>query len=136
MPPSSFQELPKSVRMVLVDVFDNPGTPIGAIAERTGFPQSLVSAAVARLRDAGILRTERDESDRRRTLVHPAPDAATWAREARSTMPPVDDTIAAVLAERLGTAGAAELAEALAALETLGRLLGGANEPHEAVTSC
>jgi hypothetical protein len=53
LPPSEFRDLPISVRIVLVDVFEHPDTTIGQIVERTGFPQSHVSSSVARLRTAG-----------------------------------------------------------------------------------
>ena len=41
---------PTSVRMILIHVAEHPDSSVGEIASRTGFPQSHVSASVARLR--------------------------------------------------------------------------------------
>src|SRR5690242_1551492 len=62
----------RSVLIVASDVRANPGSSVGEIAERTGFPQSKVSACVARLREAGAIDAEPDPADRRRLLVRPA----------------------------------------------------------------
>ena len=64
---------PTSVRTIVIDVAEHPDTSIGEITERTGFPQSHVSASVARLRELGALTTWVDPRDRRRTLVRVAP---------------------------------------------------------------
>jgi DNA-binding MarR family transcriptional regulator len=122
IPPSGFRELPTSVRMVLVDVYEHPGSTIGQIVERTGFPQSIVSGAVARLRESGALETTTDPADRRRTLVAPSTDARARAARAEHEQPPVDDLLEAALVEQLGPDGARHLAEATAALEVLARL--------------
>src|SRR4051794_36990823 len=97
IPPSGFRELPSSVRMVLVDVFDHPGSTIGQIVERTGFPQSHVSGAVARLRDDGVLTTTVDPLDRRRTLVAPSPEHLAKAEAARPDLPTIDAQLEAAL---------------------------------------
>jgi DNA-binding MarR family transcriptional regulator len=123
IPPSGFRELPTSVRMVLVDVYEHPGGTIGQIVERTGFPQSIVSAAVARLRESGALETTTDPADRRRTLVAPTLEHQARAARAEHEQPPIDDLLAAALVERLGPGGVEHLAEATAALEALARLL-------------
>jgi DNA-binding MarR family transcriptional regulator len=123
IPPSGFRELPTSVRMVLVDVYEHPGSTIGQIVDRTGFPQSIVSAAVARLRESGALETTTDPTDRRRTLVAPSTDARARAARAEHEQPPIDDLLAAALVERHGPDGALHVAEATAALEVLARLL-------------
>src|SRR5262245_33577550 len=115
MPSGGFRDLPTSVRIVLVDVFEHPGTTIGQIVERTGFPQSHVSQAVARLRDDGVLETGVDPTDRRRTLVEPVRDRA----RDRGELEPVDALLAAALVERLGPDGADRVGEATAALEVL-----------------
>jgi DNA-binding MarR family transcriptional regulator len=60
--------------MVLQDVFAHPGSSVTDITGRTGLPQSYVSESVARLRDEGLVLTEVDPSDRRRTLVRMKPD--------------------------------------------------------------
>jgi DNA-binding MarR family transcriptional regulator len=80
-------------------------------------PQSHLSASVTRLREAGGVITVTDPADRRRTLVSPSPQvrrglsALEWV--------PAD----AVLARAVGPVSAGEVAEALAALELLARLL-------------
>ena len=122
-PPGPFRDLPTSVRMVLVDVHEHPGSTIGQIVERTGFPQSHVSSAVARLRDDGLLVTETDAHDRRRTIVAPSPAAAARRNAAKAALPPIDHALGAALVESLGPEGAAHLPEAIEALETLARLL-------------
>jgi DNA-binding MarR family transcriptional regulator len=116
LPPSGFRQMPASVRSVLVDIFEHPGSSVSEITARTGFPQSHVSASVTRLREAGGVVTASDPTDRRRTLVSPNPQirhghaALAWV--------PVD----AVLAEA-GSGDSGEVAEALAALEVLARFL-------------
>jgi DNA-binding MarR family transcriptional regulator len=117
IPASGFHEVPISVRSVLVDAFSHPGSSISDITTRTGFPQSHVSASVAKLRDLGALVTEVDPADRRRTLVRPAPGMIR--RAARRASVPVDETVA----KALGSAGEGEVTEVLAALELLGRML-------------
>ena len=117
MPQSGFVRMPTSVRSVLVDVYEHPGSSISEITARTGFPQSHVSAAVAKLRERGGLITAADPADRRRTLVSPNPEI----RRGLSALPvvPVDE----VLAEAIGTGGSGEVAVAVAALDLLARLL-------------
>lgn len=74
VPPSASTRMPVSTRSVLVDVLTHPGTSVGEVAGRTGFPQSLVSAAISYLRANGALVTAPDPVDRRRTLASGAPD--------------------------------------------------------------
>ena len=119
-PGPGFRDLPTSVRIVLVDVHEHPDTTIGQIVTRTGFPQSHVSAAVARLRDSGALVTAADPNDRRRTIVRPA--------RGRRHVPahsvrPIEPVIEAALAERFSDDHRAHTAEVLAALEVLSRYL-------------
>jgi DNA-binding MarR family transcriptional regulator len=121
-PPSAFRDMPTSVRMVLVDVAEHPGGTIGQIVERLGFPQSHVSAAVARLRDDGMLVTNVDPADRRRTLVSLSPEHLANVERAQHTLPPVDDLLVAALVERLGAEGADHVGEATAALDLLASL--------------
>jgi DNA-binding MarR family transcriptional regulator len=123
LPPSPVQEMPVSVRMVLVDVFENPGTTIGQIVERTRFPQSHVSGAVARLRNAGVLMTETDPDDRRRTIVAPSAAHLANVERARATMPTVEPSLEALLVERFGAEGAGRVTEVTDALELLASLL-------------
>lgn len=88
--------LPTSVRMVLIDVFEHPGSSIGEVTARTGFPQSHVSASVARLRDRGVLETSVDAGDGRRTLVRLA--GGFGDRIAARAAVPIEGALAAQLA--------------------------------------
>jgi len=106
-----------SVRLVVIDVAYHPNSSISEITERTGFPQSLVSAAVARLREFGVLETGPDPSDRRRTLVRTTPALREIGQQAGQF------SLEAVLASWLTPEQQGELAEAVAALELLARLL-------------
>ncbi len=117
IPPSGFHQVPTSVRSVLMDVYEHPGSSVSEITARTGFPQSHVSASVARLRESGALVTTTDPADRRRTLAAPNPEV----RRGLSSLGwvPVD----AVLARAIGTGDRGQAAEAVAALELLARLL-------------
>lgn len=123
-PPSGFRELSTSVRMVLVDVTENPDTTIGQVVERTGFPQSHVSDAVAKLREAGVLVTTVDPADKRRTLVAPSKEHLARVRRAQRVMPTIDHELRQALIEIHGPDGAEHLEAAKAALETLHQLLG------------
>jgi DNA-binding MarR family transcriptional regulator len=106
-----------SGRLVFVDVAYHPDTSISEITERTGFPQSLVSTAVAKLRDSGLLESGADPRDRRRTLVRTTP--ALNAVEQRLESVSIDDVLSGALTpedqDRLG--------ESIAALDLLARLL-------------
>ncbi len=117
IPRSEFHRLTNSARTILVDVFEHPGSSIREVTERTGFPQSLVSSSVARFREDGLMVTETDPADRRRTLVRPAPGVPEEGRRnAEST------TVDGVLAEALGVE-AADIADLVATLESLARRL-------------
>lgn len=85
---------PTSVRMIVIDIGEHPDSSIGEITTRTGFPQSHVSASVARLRELGALTTWADPRDRRRTLVRLSP--AVRQRAERVSVP-VDDQLAAAM---------------------------------------
>ncbi len=121
IPPGGFRELPTSVRMVLVDVLEHPETTISQIVERTGFPQSHVSSAVARLRDAGVLKTTADPNDRRRTLVAPSQEHMAKVKEKNRDLEPIDPLIESALIDA-STFSDENLRAALAALEVLARL--------------
>jgi DNA-binding MarR family transcriptional regulator len=110
-------ELPTSVRSVLIDVAAHPGSSISQVTTRTGYPQSHVSASVARLRELGAVQTESDPVDGRRTLVRVTPQ--TIRRAARRNTTSVDG----VLAGALSDGDPAELAEVIGALEMLSRRL-------------
>jgi hypothetical protein len=117
LPSSGFQQVPASVRSVLVDVYEHPGSSVSEITTRTGFPQSHVSASVTRLRESGALITSTDPADRRRTLVSPNPEVL------RGLPSPSWEPVDAMLARAIGTGDPGQAAEAVAALELLARLL-------------
>lgn len=114
---AGFHQLPTSVRSILIDVFEHPNSSIGEITTRTGFPQSHVSAAVARLREGGALVTTVDPNDRRRTLVRPAPEIP------RRAAPLVSAPIDGALAAALGNTDPGEVEQVVAALEALAQRL-------------
>ncbi|MFG2819718.1 MarR family winged helix-turn-helix transcriptional regulator [Kitasatospora sp. NPDC048365] len=105
----------QSVIIVAADIKAHPGTPVKDIALRTGFPQSKVSACVARLREAGAVEAVVDPADRRRTLLSPAGEVSPRVAEIRSA--DVDGVLADVLADP------ARLAEVKAALRVLAEQL-------------
>jgi hypothetical protein len=107
-----------SVRLVMADIAYHPGTSISEITERTGFPQSLVSLSVARLRDLGAVLTGPDPADRRRTLVRPA-EALVRKGGTQHSAAPIEETIA----KAIGADTQDRLPDALAALELLGQLM-------------
>jgi len=117
IPRVGFHQLPTSVRSIMVDVFEHPDSSVGEITARTRFPQSHVSSAVARLRDAGIFVTTVDPKDRRRTLVRASPDVPRRAAQIASA--PIDP----VLAAALGTADQREITEVVRSLEALAQRL-------------
>lgn len=110
---AGFHQMPASVRSVLIDVYEHPGSSVGEISARTGFPQSHVSASVVRLREHGAVVTTIDPKDRRRTLVRPSPEVPRQAAQLVSA--PID----AALAAALGTESPQEVAQVVSALETL-----------------
>jgi DNA-binding MarR family transcriptional regulator len=110
---AGFHQLPASVRSLLIDVFEHPGSSVGEISARTGFPQSHVSASVVRLRERGAVVTTIDPKDRRRTLVRPSPKVPRQAAQLVSA--PID----AALAAALGTEDPQEVAQVVSALEAL-----------------
>jgi DNA-binding MarR family transcriptional regulator len=118
---------PPGQRLILMDAFAFPDSPVGEIAARTGLPQSYVSEVVARLRDLGALETRADPGDRRRTLVKVSDSVPPAVAGLGAT--PVDE----LLTEALGQAPADRAAELIAALsEVAVRLrarLGGPGTP-------
>ena len=112
-PTAGMHRLPTSVQLVLVDVGDHPGTSVSQVVTRTGLTQSLVSAAIARLRDGGALVTETDPDDRRRTLVRPSREIP--ARRAKVPTTPLED----VLGPALGLENPHEIAHVVELLTEL-----------------
>jgi DNA-binding MarR family transcriptional regulator len=107
--------LPSGVRLILEDIGEHPNSTIGAITARTGFPQSHVSASVARFRERAAVETAVDPEDGRRTLVRLHPDFLRTVGERGAV--PVD----AALADELGLSGAPVVAELVATLEWVAR---------------
>ena len=105
---------PGSTRLILTvlsDIVGHPDSAIGEIARRTGHPQSQVSTAVARLKEAGTVETAPDPADHRRMLVRQA--RRTSARVAKVRRTTIDAALAAALTD------ASQLSDTLAILETL-----------------
>ncbi|MEV4381315.1 helix-turn-helix domain-containing protein [Streptosporangium sp. NPDC049644] len=120
MPTEGLGEYSTSVRSVMIvasDIFEHPGSSVGQIAARTGFPQSHVSASVARLREAGAIVTEPDPKDRRRLLIRQAPEISERTAVVRAT------TVNAALAAALATDDPQEVEEVAAVLEALAQRL-------------
>ncbi|MEV7005846.1 MarR family transcriptional regulator [Streptosporangium sp. NPDC051022] len=116
MPTEGIGRHSTSVRTVLIvasDIREHPDTSVGETAARTGLPQSAVSAAVARLREAGSIVTATDPRDRRRLLIREAPEASPRVTEVRSTS--IDDALGAAL----GTDDPRRVRELVVMLETL-----------------
>lgn len=107
----------RSARLIFVDVAYHPDSSISEITERTGFPQSLVSMSVARLRELGLLDSAPDPLDRRRTLVRTTPTVTAVQKRLGSTS--IDDMIASELAAD----DQEELIDVIGALDLLARHL-------------
>jgi DNA-binding MarR family transcriptional regulator len=103
------------VLIVATDIAGHPETAVGEIAARTGLPQSQVSTAIARLKEAGTVITTTDPADRRRALVSQAADVADQLAEVRAA------SVEPALAKALGTDDPARVTELARALEQLVR---------------
>lgn len=115
-PPGGPGRYAGSTRMVLIvasDIAEHPDSAVGEIAARTGLPQSQVSTAIGRLKEAGTVVTTTDPTDRRRALVTQAPTASDRLTEVRAT------SIVPALAEALGTDDPAQIAKVTASLDQL-----------------
>ncbi|MFC9297987.1 MarR family transcriptional regulator [Streptomyces sp. NPDC057011] len=106
----------RSVVIVAGDIAAHPDTTVGETAQRTGLPQSQVSGAVARLKEAGSVETAPDPADRRRTLVRQAPAASARVAAVRAAG---SSKVEAALARALGESEAQHLPEVAEALELL-----------------
>lgn len=107
-----------SMRLILLDIVYHPDSSITEITTRTGFPQSLVSMTVAKLRDIGVLETSPDSADRRRTLVRPTPRLIELGEQGPGGVP-----IEEALADAIDVDAQQQIPDALAALDLLARLL-------------
>lgn len=79
----SFRGGTRAVLVVLSDIYAHDDTTVGAIASRTGLPQSQVSGAVARLKESGSIETAPDPSDGRRQLIRQAATVSDRVAEVR-----------------------------------------------------
>ncbi|HEY9373615.1 MarR family winged helix-turn-helix transcriptional regulator, partial [Streptomyces sp.] len=125
-PPGGEGRYAGSARLVLIvasDVAAHPDSSVGEIAARTGLPQSQVSTAVARLKEASSVETVPDPADRRRVLVRPAPEISARVAQVRATR------IESALAAALGSDDPTRLTEIEEALTTLSRHLMPASGP-------
>ncbi|MFI6804711.1 MarR family transcriptional regulator [Streptomyces luteogriseus] len=121
-PPGGADRYAGSTRLVLIvasDIAAHPDTAISEIVTRTSLPQSQVSAAVARLKEAGSVLTAPDPSDRRRVLVRQADEVSERVAQVRATG--IDQALVAAF----GTDDAERLLEVKAALDVLARHLMG-----------
>ncbi len=119
-PPGGAGKYAGSARMLLIvasDIAEHPESAVGEIAARTGLPQSQVSAAIARLKEADAVQTVPDPADRRRALISQTPAVSDRLAQVRATG--IDDA----LATAIGTDDPARVAEVARALEQLARAL-------------
>jgi DNA-binding MarR family transcriptional regulator len=97
-PPGGAAKYAGSTRMVLIvagDVAEHPQTAVGEIVARTGLPQSQISTAIARLKEAGAVHTTADPTDRRRALITPAPAIADRLAQIRAA--PIEPALGTAL---------------------------------------
>ncbi|WP_328406701.1 MarR family winged helix-turn-helix transcriptional regulator [Nocardia sp. NBC_00403] len=107
----------RPVLIVTSDILEHPDSTVSEIASRTSLPQSAVSNAVARLKEAGSITTTTDPRDRRRSLIRKADRISARVAQVRAT------TIDAALAAALGTDDPELVNEVVTALELLARQL-------------
>ncbi|WP_369780467.1 MarR family winged helix-turn-helix transcriptional regulator [Streptomyces sp. R33] len=118
--PGQYAGSTRSVVIVAGDIAAHPDTTVGETAQRTGLPQSQVSTAVARLREAGSVHTAPDPADRRRTLVRPSSTVSDRVAAVRAAG---SSKVEEALAKALGSTEAARLPAVTEALELLARHL-------------
>ncbi|MFF9350198.1 MarR family transcriptional regulator [Streptomyces sp. NPDC014734] len=119
-PPGGTGRYAGSTRLVLIvtsDIAAHPDSAVGEIAARTGLPQSQVSVAVARLKEAGSVQTVPDPADRRRVLVRPAAGVSERVAQVRAA------GVESALATALGSDDPQRLSEVAEALDVLKRHL-------------
>jgi DNA-binding MarR family transcriptional regulator len=105
--------LPAGHALVLRDVLTHPGSSITDITARTGLAQSIVSKAIARFQDQGIVEVGADPADGRRTLARVT--AGHLGEVRRKGAVPADGALATALGEADPTA----VAEIISVLEAL-----------------
>ena len=128
-PPGGGGRYAGSARLVLIvasDIAAHPDTAIGEIAARTGLPQSQVSTAIARLKEAGSVQTTPDPDDRRRVLVRQATEVSRRVAQVRAAG--IEDALSAAL----GSDDPQRLRELSEALDVLARNLMPQSEVPEA----
>lgn len=111
--PGARGELPVGAAMVMRDVLTHDGATVGEITTRTGLPQSYVSESVARLRDEGLLVTETDPDDRRRTRV------STGRAHLKEVVRKGHTSVDALLLEALDDVGPREARRLLSSLDAV-----------------
>jgi len=103
----------RTVLVVASDIADHSDTTVSEIVSRTALPQSQVSSAVARLKEAGSVETVPDPSDRRRVLVRQAAQTSERVAQVRAT------GIDVALTAALGSDDPRRLTEVTEALDVL-----------------
>ncbi|MEU9291927.1 helix-turn-helix domain-containing protein [Streptomyces sp. NPDC048275] len=119
-PPGGAGRYAGSARLVLIvasDIAAHPDTAVGEIAARTGLPQSQVSSAIARLKEAGSVQTAPDPVDRRRVLVRQVAEVSERVAQVRAAG--IEDALAVAL----GSDDPHRLREVSEALDVLARNL-------------
>ena len=105
--------LPAGHALVLRDVLAHPGSSVTDITARTGLAQSIVSKAIARFQEQGIVEIGADPADGRRTLARVSEGhLGDVGRKGAATAD-------AALAAALGADGPAAVAEIIGGLEAL-----------------
>lgn len=104
---------PAGHALVLRDVLAHPGSSVTDITARTGLAQSIVSKAIARFQGQGVIQTEADAADGRRTLARVS-DGHLGEVRRRGAAP-----AEAALAAALGEDDPAAVAETISVLEAL-----------------
>jgi DNA-binding transcriptional ArsR family regulator len=105
--------LPAGHALVLRDVLAHPGSSVTDITARTGLAQSIVSKAIARFQEQGIVEIGADPADGRRTLARVSQGHLGDVRRKGAA------TADAALAAAFGADGPAAVAEIIGGLETL-----------------
>ncbi|HEX2054086.1 MAG TPA: MarR family transcriptional regulator [Actinomycetota bacterium] len=94
--PGQVDAVPVRDQLVLGAVLEAPGCSVGDIARSASIAQSAASAAVAALRESGLVVTAVDAKDGRVTRVHPSERLERWAGSHLSST--AEDVLAPLLA--------------------------------------